>query len=164
MISDEPKSNTDEETPLSSSDCGPSIVQLTTYNDEQPFSSSGVSQPAVDESIDGLTTMVSHDGHHGAQDLLTLQSNRVKVDSQLMDGGTLHSSQVAILSEQGRPGLGYYMLEGTHSYLYFTIVAAIVVGLCLDLIVLLSCFIPALWFANKVSVQLNLLLVCMQVM
>ena len=150
MISDEPRSTTNEETP-SSSDCGPSMIQLTTYNDEQPFTSSDVPQPAVDESVDGLTAMVSHD--HGAQDLLTSQSsNQVKIDSQLMDGGMLHGSQVAILSEQGRSGLGYYMFEGTHSYLYFTIVAAIVVGLCLDLVVLLSCFVPALWFANKVSI------------
>lgn len=41
-------------------------------------------------------------------------------------------------------------LENVHSYLYFTIVAAIVVSLCLDFVVLLSCFLPALWFANKV--------------
>lgn len=38
-----------------------------------------------------------------------------------------------------------------HSYYYFTIVAAIVVGLCLDFVVLLAVFLPALWFANKVS-------------
>lgn len=41
-------------------------------------------------------------------------------------------------------------VQEAHSYLYFTIVAAIVVGLCLDFIVLLACFVPALWFANKV--------------
>ena len=38
-----------------------------------------------------------------------------------------------------------------HSYFYFTIVAAIVVGLCLNFVVLLAFFLPALWFANKVS-------------
>ena len=37
-----------------------------------------------------------------------------------------------------------------HSYLYYTIVAAIVVGLCLDFVVLLAVFVPALWLANKV--------------
>ena len=41
--------------------------------------------------------------------------------------------------------------KDVHSYYYFTIVAAIVVGLCLDFVVLLAVFLPALWFANKVS-------------
>lgn len=41
-------------------------------------------------------------------------------------------------------------LDEVHSYYYFTIVAAIVVGLCLDFVVLLALFLPALWFANKV--------------
>ncbi len=41
--------------------------------------------------------------------------------------------------------------EEAHSYYYFTIVAAIVVGLCLDFVVLLALFLPALWYANKVS-------------
>jgi hypothetical protein len=41
--------------------------------------------------------------------------------------------------------------EEAHSYYYFTIVAAILVGLCLDFVVLLTLFLPALWYANKVS-------------
>ena len=37
-----------------------------------------------------------------------------------------------------------------HSFLYCTIIMALVVGLCLDFPVLLVCFVPALWFAKKV--------------
>ena len=48
-------------------------------------------------------------------------------------------------------GFSSQRLEEVHSYYYFTIVAAIVVGLCLDFVVLLAVFLPALWFANKVS-------------
>ena len=43
--------------------------------------------------------------------------------------------------------------EEVHSYYYYTIVAAIVVGLCFNFVVLLACFLPALWFANKASVK-----------
>ena len=51
----------------------------------------------------------------------------------------------------GDAGFTSQRLEEVHSYYYFTIVAAIVVGLCLDFVVLLAVFLPALWFANKVS-------------
>lgn len=46
--------------------------------------------------------------------------------------------------------------EEVHSYYYYTIVAAIVVGLCLNFVVLLACFLPALWFANKVGLKMTL--------
>lgn len=51
----------------------------------------------------------------------------------------------------GDAGFTSHRLEEVHSYYYFTIVAAIVVGLCLDFVILLAVFLPALWFANKVS-------------
>ena len=51
----------------------------------------------------------------------------------------------------GYTGFSSHRLDEVHSYYYFTIVAAIVVGLCLDFVVLLAVFLPALWFANKVS-------------
>ena len=54
-------------------------------------------------------------------------------------------------SEYYRHGFSGPRLDEVHSYYYFTIVAAIVVGLCLDFVVLLALFLPALWFANKVS-------------
>lgn len=47
-------------------------------------------------------------------------------------------------------------VEEVHSYYYYTIVAAIVVGLCLNFVVLLACFLPALWFANKVGLKVTL--------
>ena len=58
-------------------------------------------------------------------------------------------------SSYGHRGSSYSEpIQEVHSYFYYTIVAAIVVGLCLNFVALLVCFLPALWFANKVSMNM----------